>query len=632
MPRADSPLRILYLEANQASAAPALEALHRAGVALSCDLVTGRSQFEAQLGNGYDLVLAGYAVSGWTGVDALALLRERGSHLPFILVPERLDTDTALACLRQGASDCVLKDQLSRLPQAVAKALSERALRESELRYRALIEATFDAVVITEQGTIVEANQGFGALFGAPGEQLLHTRLEDLVEPESRSEFTARLNAEAPQRFSVVVHTRDGRPLELEAVSRPSIREGRAVQVTALRDYTAQRELERQFLHAQRLEAVGQLAGGVAHDFNNILTSVLGFSQFLLDQLPADSPFRSDAEEIYRAGELAAVLTRKLLAFGRRQAAHPQVIDLNEATEAACRMLSRLLGEDIRVELELQARSAMVKTDPGQLEQVVLNLAVNARDAMPQGGRLRIRTTLVELSAGLRHAGGMIPRGRYVVLGISDEGTGMTPEVQSHIFEPFFTTKGGTRGTGLGLSTVYGILQQSSGHVVVQSTLGRGSSFELYFPAAEVDQARPKVLRPLGAAPGDEQILLVEDQASIRALAERVLKRAGYTVLTAESGDEARSVARAAGRIHLIMMDVLLPGERGPRVAQDLRTMHPGARLVYVSGTSGVPGESGLPATRWFLQKPFTAEQLLSTVRAALDAPAESIAPEAEKA
>jgi CheY-like chemotaxis protein len=218
------------------------------------------------------------------------------------------------------------------------------------------------------------------------------------------------------------------------------------------------------------------------------------------------------------------------------------------------------------------------------------------------------------------------------VLSVKDEGIGMIPEVQSHIFEPFFTTKGGTKGTGLGLSTVYGILQQSDGHIVLQSAPGQGSNFELYFHATEAEVTRPKVLRPLGATPGDECILLVEDQDSIRTLADRVLKRAGYTVLSAETGAVARELAGRTQQIHLIVMDVLLPGERGTRVAEDLLALHPGAKLVYISGTSDHSEDSGLPAMRWFLQKPFTTEQLLSAVRNALDSPNESVAPDGPEA
>ncbi|HEV8453281.1 MAG TPA: ATP-binding protein, partial [Gemmatimonadales bacterium] len=248
---------------------------------------------------------------------------------------------------------------------------------------------------------------------------------------------------------------------------------------------------------------------------------------------------------------------------------------------------------------------------------------------MPQGGRLRIRTSATTLSEGLLHAGGMIPPGRYCVLSVADEGTGMPPEVLSRIFEPFFTTKGGTRGTGLGLSTVYGIVEQLGGHLVVQSAPGRGSSFELYLPMLEAT-ATVMVQRPMGVALGDEVILVVEDLGAIRSLAQRTLSRAGYRVVTAESGEEARMAGRRAPRIDLIVMDVMLPGERGPAVARELKELHPAARIIYVSGNLGMREEDSSPdGQQWFLQKPFSPEQLLSIVRTALDAPVQSgVAPE----
>ena len=484
-------------------------------------------------------MLSGFTLPDWNGMEALRRLQERGLDLPFILVTGSLDTDAAVGCVRQGASDYVLKDHLGRLPQAVAQALdqrmlrderrqarralaeserrfrsltlatsdlvwiadregrvtgrlarwqqftgqsqgelgglgwldalhpddreavrgalaqasgepapfqlelrlrradgeyrrldfkavpvkdaegrllewigsgndvtahaeAERALRESELRYRALTEATFDGVMITEQGRLVEANAGFAAMFAADRAALPGTAFLDLVEPASRPAVQAHLASGSGPSCTFFAAARDGRRLELEALSRVSLEGGRQVLLTALRDLTAHRELERRFLHAQRLEAVGQLAGGIAHDFNNILTSVLGFSQFLIDQLPEESPHREDAREIYRAGELAALLTRKLLAFSRRQPTRPEVLDLNRAIEDATRMLGRLLGEDIRLELGTVARPAMVRVDPGQLEQVLLNLAVNARDAMPQGGRLAIHTTATDLRTASR--------------------------------------------------------------------------------------------------------------------------------------------------------------------------------------------------------------------------------------
>ena len=647
MPPGASLLRVLYLAQAESDAAPALDALRRVGFTVACDLARGRSEFAARLAERYDLVLSGFTLPGWTGMEALTLLRERGDDAPFILVTGSLDTEAAVAYVRQGASDCLLQDQLDRLPQAVTRALSERKLREeqrqarraltdSERRFRSLALAMSDLIWITDAAGRMRGRLArWQSYTGQSQDQLAGYGWLDALHPEDRAGWRESLErgitGTLPFEHEVRIRAADGsfHVFAFTAVPVKNADGGLLEWIGGGKDVTAHRELERQFLQAQRLEAVGQLAGGIAHDFNNILTSVLGFSQFLVDQLPPDSPYRSDAEEIYRAGELAAALTRKLLAFSGRQPVNPQVVDLNDAIQDACRMLTRLLGEEVRLELETRARPALVKADPGQLEQVVLNLAVNARDAMPQGGRLRIRTSATRLDAGLLHDAGVVPPGAYTVLRVADEGTGMTPEVLSRIFEPFFTTKGGTRGTGLGLSTVYGIVQQAGGHIVVQSAASRGSTFELYFPAAASEPARVTAQRPLGTKSGGEAILLVEDQPAIRELAQRSLTRAGYSLLTAEHGDQARSVARNAPRVDLIVMDVQLPGERGPRVASDLRELHPAARLLFMSGNLGVAEEECLPdGMQWFLQKPFSPEQLLAAVRAALDAPLPSgIAP-----
>ncbi len=514
---------------------------------------------------------------------------------------------------------------------------SLRALADSERRFRALALATSELIWMTDRsGRITGKLARWQSYTGQSPAALTGHGWLDAVHPEDRAPLLEVLERAGDDATSfereLRIRAADGsfHCFAFKAVPIKSAEGSLLEWIGGANDITERQELERRFLQAQRLEAVGQLAGGIAHDFNNVLTSVLGFSQFLLDQLPPDSPYRSDAEEIYRAGELAAALTRKLLAFSRRQSVNPQVLDLNQAIQDACQVLPRMLGDEIKLELETRVRPARVKADPGQLEQVVLNLAVNARDAMPQGGRLSIRTSTANLTAGLLHAGGVIPAGRYCILSVVDEGTGMPPEVLSRIFEPFFTTKGGTRGTGLGLSTVYGIVQQIGGYLVVQSTPGRGSSFELYFPAAEAAPSASVHLPP-GKAFGDAVVLVVEDQDDIRALAQRILSRAGYRVVTAGTGDEARMVGRRTTRIHLIVMDVELAGERGPTVARELKDVHPSARVVYISGNLGVREEDGLPdGQQWFLQKPFSPEQLLSTVRAALDAPVHSgIAPEA---
>ena len=644
MPTAEPALRVLYLERDEAAAAPALAALRASGQSLSFEVVGDRVRFESLRGR-YDIVLSAYQLDGWSALDALVILRSRGSELPFIVVNEMLEPEDAMACIRAGAADWVRQDELARLPEAVARARadaelrtesrrSRRALAQSERRFRALALATSDLISLCDRlgrvhgrltrwqgytGQSVSQLQGYGWLEAIhPDERgLLRDALE---QPGTPTPFTREARIRAA----------DGayRVFRLQGVPIRSVIDDTLVEwILGASDITEEREREALVLTAQRLEAVGQLASGIAHDFNNLLTSIMGFSQFLVDQLPPDNPYRSDAEEIYRAGELAAILTRKLLAFSRRQPIHPQPLDLNRAVEEACHLLGRLLGEHIRLELVLKARPALVKADAGAIEQLVLNLAVNARDAMPQGGRLRISTRLAELPAGLLHAGGVVPGGRWIVLTVADEGTGMPPDVLVRIFEPFFTTKGGSRGTGLGLSTVHGIVQQQKGHIVVQSEPQRGSTFELYFPAL-VELEPPRVARPLGAGSGSETILLVEDQAAIRTLAERTLRRAGYTVLSAESGSAARELAGRTGSIQLVVMDVLLPGERGPRVARELKRLHPEAGLLFISGHDQLETEDSLaagPGPHWFLQKPWSPDQLLSMVRAALDATATAL-------
>jgi PAS domain S-box-containing protein len=575
-------LRILYLADTAADVEPALDALRRAGFELSVQLASSRAELDAALAqHDFDLVLERPAPSEESGQ-------------------------------------------------------ARRLLAESERRFRALTLASADLIWVADRaGRVSGSLERWQSLTGQSQLELAGYGWLDAVHPEDRSTLREALDRAVAGAVTFDAEFRLRRPdgsYRLFSFKGVPVKasDGTLLEwIGSATDITERVELELQLLHSQRLEAVGQLAGGIAHDFNNILTSVLGFSQFLIDQLPEESPHRADALEIYRAGELAAALTRKLLAFSRRQAVRPEVLDLNRAIEESSHLMGRLLGEDIRLELETRARPALVSADPGQLEQVVLNLAVNARDAMPHGGNLRIRSSEVNLASGLPHAHGVVPPGRYVLLSVADEGVGMTPEVLEHVFEPFFTTKG-VRGSGLGLSTVYGIVKQSGGYVVVQSVPGAGTTFDLYLPATEAAPASASANRPLGAAWGDESILVVEDQPAIRALAQRALTRAGYAVLVAENGDEARILARRATRLHLIVMDILLPGERGPKVASELREIHPSARIVFISGNSGVGDEAQLPdGPHWFLQKPFGPEQLLSAVRTALDAPApSSIAPD----
>jgi nitrogen-specific signal transduction histidine kinase len=372
----------------------------------------------------------------------------------------------------------------------------------------------------------------------------------------------------------------------------------------------------------QRLEAVGRLAGGVAHDFNNLLTVIMGRGDILLGRLPADHPHRRDIALIKKTAERAAALTKQLLAFSRKQILAPKVLDLNTVVSGMVTMLQRLIGEDIELVFLAGSELGRVKADPGQLEQVIANLAVNARDAMPNGGRLTLETTAVELGEhyAKQHVG--VQAGSYVMLGVSDTGTGMDRETQARIFDPFFTTKEPGKGTGLGLATVYGIVKQSGGNIWVYSELGKGTTFKVYLPQVHdaEDAAEPEQIRP---GRGTETLLIVEDEDEVRALACEVLATYGYEILQARTPAEALLIAeRHTGPIHLLLTDVIMPGMSGRILAERLAPLRPEMNVLYMSGYTdeAIVHHGTLDAGTPFIQKPFTPDALAGGVRRVLDA------------
>jgi PAS domain S-box-containing protein len=391
------------------------------------------------------------------------------------------------------------------------------------------------------------------------------------------------------------------------------------------RDITERKNLEEQFRQAQKMEAVGQLAGGVAHDFNNLLTAIIGYSDILLNGLGESDPMRPDIFEIKKAGERAATLTSQLLAFSRKQVLQPKVLDLNEAVADMEKILRRLIGEDIDLVTCPDPALGRVKADPGGIEQIILNLAVNARDAMPEGGKLTIETANVELDESYARGHVTVQPGPYVMLAVSDNGIGMTPETQAHIFEPFFTTKGAGKGTGLGLSTIYGIVKQSGGNIWVYSELGGGTAFKIYLPLVEEALTPVEVSTPEDASrQGSETILLVEDDEVIRKLVYMILLEHGYTVLVTCNGSEALEISEQhPDPIHLMLTDVVMPQLTVRELTESLARMRPETRVLYVSGYTddaivhhGVLGE-GMN----FMPKPFTVDALLRKVREVLDKP-----------
>ncbi|HZF09837.1 MAG TPA: ATP-binding protein [Thermoanaerobaculia bacterium] len=493
---------------------------------------------------------------------------------------------------------------------------AEQEIRRSEERFRNLFEATLEGIAIVRNGRILEVNHGLLAIFGCTAFELIGRDLADLV-----SEGEAGLGAEPREG---VGWRRDRTPVDIEIAGKKYVFQGEDVTVVAIRDIARRKRdeaenkmLQRQLLLSQKMEAIGRLSAGVAHDFNNCLLAIFGYSDLLIEEY-ADDPFLCrNLTGIKDAGQRAASLTKQLLAFARRQPMEKRVMDVNAVVSSVEKMLQRLLGEDVTLLTDLAPGLARIKIDPGQMEQVIVNLAVNARQAMPGGGRLVIRTMSLEVSPGRPAPHADVPPGSYVVLTVIDTGIGMDPETQQRIFEPFFSTKG--EGTGLGLSTVYGIVRQSGGHIFVDSAPGQGTCFSIYVPATEERESVQGVEVACGPDSGSETLLLVEDEEEARAVLRQILTGKGYRVLSAASGDEALALAaETAEHLDLLVTDVTMPRMKGPELATRLLASRPGMRVIYMSGYNEEPLLGGEDAPLC-LQKPFSAQALAQAVRSVLD-------------
>jgi two-component system cell cycle sensor histidine kinase/response regulator CckA len=505
---------------------------------------------------------------------------------------------------------------------------AESEMRRSEERFRRLFDANSIGITIsTLAGRMLEANDAFLAIVGYGREELLAraTSWNALAPPEfhAGNEVAIELLTASgtTQTWEMEYLTKAGdRVPVLVGVAMLEAAEGTCIAYVV--DLTSRRVLEDQLRQAQKMEAVGQLAGGIAHDFNNLLTVILGHANLMVADMSDHEPLRESAEEIRDAGVRAAAMTAQLLAFSRRQVLAPALLDLNELVTNVERLLRRMIGEDVVLETALVPDLGWVLADAGQLEQVLMNLAVNARDAMPDGGSLRI--ALAEATIDDRSLGdpaGLAP-GRYVTLAVADTGTGMTAETQAHMFEPFYTTKGVEQGTGLGLATAYGIVKQSGGDIAVASTLGHGTTFTVYLPRLDPDAAAAARRAPVVArrAQATETILLVEDEAAVRRLTRRILEEHGYRVIEASSGAEALGMARLhSGPIHLVLTDVVMPRMNGRELAALLLRDRPETSVVYMSG---YPDDSVLQSDLGglvpFVQKPFTSEGLAAKLREAM--------------
>jgi PAS domain S-box-containing protein len=506
--------------------------------------------------------------------------------------------------------------------------------RESESRYQRLVENINDAIIVDDaEGRLLFANRRFREWFGLEGRDIGEVVLEDCVAPEWRASLrdqrVRRMSGETvPDQYEYAGVRPDGTRIWIESLVTNVVEDGRIVGTqSALRDITGRKQMEAQYLQAQKMESIGRLASGVAHDFNNLLTVINGYGDMLLSERPDEDEYRSGLKEIRAAGERAAELTRNLLAFSRKQLAQPKALDLNAVVADAEKMFRQLIGEDVELITRLSPALGLVMADSGQLHQILMNLLVNARDAMPRGGTVVIETKNVRADEGFvrRHPG--FDAGSYVYLGVTDTGTGMSEEVQRRLFEPFFTTKEPGKGTGLGLATIYRIVQQSAGRIEVTSELGQGSTFHIYLPRVTGVQSAPSGARaPVAIVRGSGTVLVVEDQDAVRQYLRVVLESAGYRVLQAANGPEALAVAEQfSGAIDLLVTDLVLPLMNGRELAERLKRVRPEVKVLFTSGyAEETMGSRGIIASDLaYLPKPFDPEKLKAKVREALANPEE---------
>ena len=745
--------------------------LERARIPFLSRRVDSRDGFLHELEEfGPDLILSDYTLPRFDGMTALALAKERAPEVPFLIVTGSVNEETAVGCMKAGATDYLLKSNLARIGPAIEAALersralaqktrAEAALAASERRFRSLIQNSSDLVtILAPDGTILYASDSAERIVGytpadlvgssilsyldasgvhtlrgllqngngkssgagsiefclrrgdgspvwleavgtnlltdatirgivlnardvserkradgalreseeryrdlfdnasdlvcmaAPDGSLLYVnqawqqgtgydeaeigrmQLLDLLHPDSRAYYTQVvervLNGERLDHVELIFVPKAGAPITVEGNLSCTFKDGLPAVVRGIyRDVTERKRVEEQLRRAERMQAAGKLAGGVAHEVNNMMTGVIGFSEFLLRSLEVGDPRRADVEEVIKAGTRAADVTRQLLAFTRQQFLQPQVLQVNMVVSDMEKMLRRSLGEDHVLEFQLSPDAGLLRADRGQLEQVLINLILNARDAIAGHGRVSIQTApaVWDEVYAQRHGGVDLPLGSYVMLAVSDTGCGMAPEVQARIFEPFFTTKAIGQGTGLGLSTVYGIVKQSGGYVWVYSEPSEGSVFKIYLPAAQAESpSEPHRGQQEVPAGGSETILVIEDEDVVRHLACRGLRDHGYSVIETRNGIEAvQYIKQHPGTVNLVISDVVMPEMGGRELSQALARAEPTLPVLFMSGYTGedVVQRGLLDPGAPFQQKPFTPGGLATKVRAMLDKP-----------
>ncbi len=648
-------INILIVEDLAADAELIERELRKANILFDSRRVDTKDAFLAALRDFQPvIVLSDYNLPQFSGPEALRLLKQIDESTPFILITGSLTEEVAVACMKEGAHDYILKTSLTRLPSAVLNALekartvedkirAEAALHKSEEQYRLIAENTSDLICVLDvQGNYTYVSPSYREVLGYTPELLLGESSFSLIHPDDRerAEVTTvrsfadkkpyRLELRARHQhgewkvFETLgnwIYDSQGRPQHGILVSR-DITKRKQAEATLRESEEKLRLSEEQLRMSQKLEAVGQLAGGVAHDFNNLLTVITGYSDLVLARLDESDSNRTKIEEIKRAALRASSLTRQLLAFSRKQVLQPKLFNLNDLVADMSKMLQRLIGENIEM-TTCCGSEATINADPGQIEQVLMNLVVNARDAMANGGRVTVETSRVEIDEDYASTHLNVPPGPYVMLAVSDTGSGMDAETRKHIFEPFFTTKELGKGTGLGLSTVYGIVKQSGGNIWVYSEPGHGTVFKVYLPSAIQTDVETNAAAKADVIPrGTETILIVEDEPQIRQLASECFTHCGYNVLSTADGLEAlQLIERLQEPIDLILSDVVMPKVSGRELAERVSILRPSTKVLFMSGytNDAVVNHGILDGATWFIQKPFALDALARLVREVLD-------------
>jgi two-component system, cell cycle sensor histidine kinase and response regulator CckA len=640
-----TPLNILIVEDSPNDADLVLFELRRAGYTPRWKRVETESDFLAELKKLPDIVLSDYSLPEFSGLRAAELLQKSGLNIPFILISGTVGEDVAVEAMKLGATDYLLKDRLVRLAQSVERALEQKRLgdernrTQKELTWKtALLEAQVDSaldaiLVVDEHTRRILQNQRLLELFKVPDHiarddddsKLLQHVISQTKKPQQFRERVAYLYAHPDEIGRDEIELANGTILDRYSAPVRDKTGKYYGRIWTFRDITERRQLEAQFRQSQKMEGIGQLAGGVAHDFNNILAIIQLQAELLKGRGGLSPEQMAFADQIGATVQRAAALTRQLLLFSRREVFQPRDLDLSESITSTAKMLNRILGENVQMQLKLAAQPMFIHADAGMMDQVLLNLTVNARDAMPNGGHLIIETAGIEFDEFVVSQMTLARPGSFVCLSVSDSGCGIPPEILPKIFEPFFTTKDIGKGTGLGLATVFGIVQQHQGWINVYSEVNHGTTFRIYLPRLAKNAISKTSLPALAVVPGGhETILLVEDDPSLRLSIRTALTQLGYRILEAPTGVKALEVwNQNHDQIGLLLTDLVMPdGMNGKDLAQRLRQENPKLRVIYMSGYSAEVAGKDFPLEEGvnFLTKPFQITKLADAIRAKLDA------------